>query len=111
MSDERRFVRRVLIVLGLTSLFLLAWFLRTLVLMLFGALVVATVFRAFADRICKLTGWRTGIGTAISITLIVGLSLALSPCSARMSSSRCNHCAKPFRRPGVRSKHAWVTWV
>ncbi len=77
MSDERRFVRRVLIVLGLTSLFLLAWFLRTLLLMLFGALVVATVFRAFADRICRLTGWRTGIGTAVSIIVILGLGVGL----------------------------------
>ena len=36
MSDERRFVRRVLIVLALTSLFFIAWQLRTLILMLDG---------------------------------------------------------------------------
>ena len=73
MSDERRFVRRVLIVLGLTSLVFIAWQLRTLLLMLFGAVVVATIFRAFADRICKLTGWRAGICTAVSIIFILGV--------------------------------------
>ena len=77
MSDERRFVRRVLIVLGLTSLVFLAWQLRTLLLMLFGAVVVATIFRAFADRICKLKGWRTGICTAISIIFILGVGVGL----------------------------------
>ena len=77
MSDERRFVRRVLIVLGLTSLVFLAWQLRTLLLMLFGAVVVATIFRAFADRICKLTGWRTGICTAVSIIFILGVGVGL----------------------------------
>lgn len=74
---DRLFVRRVLIVLGLVALFLLAWQLRILLLMLFGAVVVATVFRALADRICKLTGWRNGVGTAISIVLILGLVVGL----------------------------------
>lgn len=77
MSDERGFVRRVLIVLGFTSLFLIAWQLRTLLLMLFGAVVVATVFRAFADRICNLTGWRNGVGTALSIAIILGIGVGL----------------------------------
>jgi len=77
MSDERRFVRRVLIVLALTSLFFIAWQLRTLLLMLFGAVVVATVFRAFADRICKLTGWHNGIATALSIIFILGVAIGL----------------------------------
>ena len=45
-SSEHQFVRRVLIVLGLTALVLLAWHLRTLLLMIFGAVVVATIFRS-----------------------------------------------------------------
>ena len=77
MGDERRFVRRVLIVLALTSLFFIAWQLRTLLLMLFGAVVVAAVFRALADRICKLTGWRTSLGTALSIVTILGVGFSL----------------------------------
>ena len=69
---ERIFVRRVLIVLGLTTLFLLAWQLRFLFLMFFGAVVIASIFRAIADGICRVTGWRSGFGTALSITVVLG---------------------------------------
>ena len=71
-SGERDFVRRVLIALALTSLFLLAWHLRSLLLMLFGAVLVATVFRSLGDGIAKLTGIRDGISVALSIILILG---------------------------------------
>ena len=77
MSDERRFVRRVLIVLGLTTLFILAWQLRTLLLMFFGAIVVATVFRAFGDRIERVTHCRAGIAIVASITIILLTVVAL----------------------------------
>ena len=60
-SGDRQFVRRVLIVLGLCALFILAWQLRTLLLMFFGAIVVASVFRAFGDRLEKVIGCRNGI--------------------------------------------------
>lgn len=75
--DDKVFIRRVLIGLALATLFLLAWYLRSLLLMLFGAVVVATVFRALADRIAKLTGWREGIALMLSIILILGSFAAL----------------------------------
>ena len=75
--SERIFVRRVLIVLTLGGLFFLAWQLRSLVLMLFGAAVVATIFRALADRIARFTGCRQGLAVALSIALILGTLLAL----------------------------------
>lgn len=71
-SGEGQFIRRTLIILGLVSLFLLAWYLRSLILMLFGAVVVATVFRALADRIARFTGIREGISVALSIIAILG---------------------------------------
>jgi predicted PurR-regulated permease PerM len=70
--DDRTFIRRVLIVLCLATLCFLVWHLRSLLLMLFGAVVVATVFRALADRIEKLTHCRPGIALAVSISLILG---------------------------------------
>ena len=79
-SGERQFIRRVLIALGLASLFLLAWHLRSILLMLFGAVVVATVFRSVADGIARLTGMREGFAVALSIVAIlgtVGLLLAM----------------------------------
>lgn len=76
-NGDRQFIHRVLIVLLLAALVFLAWHLRHLVLMLFGAVVVATIFRALADRIAKLTGCREGIAIALSIALILGASVAL----------------------------------
>src|SRR5215218_5356954 len=76
-KSERTFVRRVLIVLGLVALFFLAWQLRTLLLMLFGAIVVASVFRAVADWICRVTRVPSGVGTALSILLVLGTIAAL----------------------------------
>ncbi|HEX6071783.1 MAG TPA: AI-2E family transporter [Sphingomicrobium sp.] len=76
-SAERLFVRRVLIVLGLAALFLVAWQLRTLLLMLFGAVVVATVFRAIADRIEKLTKCPQRLSIILSILLVLGIVAAL----------------------------------
>ena len=71
---ERGFIRRVLIVIGLVGLALLAWHLRSLLLMLFGAVVVATVFRTLADRISSSTGIRENWAVALSILGILGLT-------------------------------------
>ena len=76
-SGERLFVRRVLIVLGLIVLFFVAWNLRTLLLMLFGAVVVATVFRAVADQIGKLTRCPERVSIVLSIIVILGSAVAL----------------------------------
>ena len=69
---ERIFIRRVLIVLGLGLLVFIAWQLRTLLLMLFGAVIVATVFRAVADRIAKLTGCPERLSIILSILIVLG---------------------------------------
>lgn len=71
------FVRRVLIVLGLTTLFFLMWQLRILLLMLFGAVVVASVFRAVADVICRATRLPNAVATGLSIILVLGSIAAL----------------------------------
>jgi predicted PurR-regulated permease PerM len=70
--DDRVFIRRVLIALSLTALFLLIWYLRSLLLMLFGAIVVASVFRALSDRICKATNWREATAVTVSIVVVLG---------------------------------------
>ena len=74
---ERQFIRRVLIVIALLAVTFLLWQLRSLVLMLFGAVVVATVFRALADVIRNRTGLPDGIAVASSIVLILGSIAAL----------------------------------
>jgi predicted PurR-regulated permease PerM len=76
-AGDREFIRRVLIILGLTTLFILAWQLRTLLLMFFGAVVVATVFRAFGDRLERVIGCGPGLAVGLSITLILALAISL----------------------------------
>jgi len=76
-SAEALFVRRVLIVLGLAALLFLVWQLRTLLLMVFGAIVVAAIFRAVADWICKVTRLPSIVATGLSIILVLGIVGAL----------------------------------
>jgi len=76
-ESEHVFVRRVLIVLGLAAIFFLVWQLRILLLMLFGAIVIASIFRAVADGICKYTRLSNGVSTALSILIVLGSVAAL----------------------------------
>lgn len=71
-QSEHIFVRRALIVLGLAALFFLVWQLRVLLLMLFGAVVVATIFRAVADMLCRIVRLPAGIATALSVLIVLG---------------------------------------
>lgn len=71
-QSEHIFVRRALIVLGLAALFFLVWQLRVLLLMLFGAVVVATIFRAVADMLCRVVRLPAGIATALSVLIVLG---------------------------------------
>ncbi len=71
------FVRKVLIVLALASLFFLAWHLRGAILMLFGAVVVASVFRALADLLRKWLRLPDGLAVAASVLIILGSIVAL----------------------------------
>lgn len=76
-GSEHVFVRRVLIVLGLAAMFYLVWQLRILLLMLFGAIVVATIFRAVADLLCRFTRLPNGVSTALAILFVLGSLAAL----------------------------------
>ena len=72
-SSERIFVRRVLIVLGLAALFFLVWQLRTLLLMVFGAIVIASIFRAVADTLIRYTRMPGSVATGLAILLVLGV--------------------------------------
>ena len=72
-SDNAQFVRRVLIVLTLAALFFLLWKLRALVLMLFGAIVIATVFRALADPVRRWTGVPEGVSVGIAVAFVAAV--------------------------------------
>lgn len=72
------FIRRVLIVLALTSLFFLVWHLRGVILMLFGAVVVASVFRALADILRKRLRLPDIVAVAASVLIVLGTIVGLA---------------------------------
>jgi predicted PurR-regulated permease PerM len=65
-NSDRLFIRRTLIVAAILSLFAFAWLLREVLLMVFGAVVVATLFRALAG-----VYQRGGVPERVSVGLAV----------------------------------------
>ncbi len=71
-DGEARFVRRVIIALALTAVALALWQLRELLMLVFGAIVIATVFHALSDPLAsklKIPGW---VALGLAIILIMG---------------------------------------
>lgn len=75
--SDRLFTRRVLIVLALCTVFYIAWQLRVVIVMLFGAVVVASIFRALSDQLRAWFKIRDSIAVGLSVILILGLAGAL----------------------------------
>ena len=69
---DSQFIRRTLILVAILSLVALAWLLREVLLMVFGAIVVATLFRALAGQL-----HRNGIPEKASLLLAVLIVFAM----------------------------------
>ena len=76
-SGEARFVRRVLIVVAITAGVLLLWQVRDVVVLLFGAVMIATIFRAIADLLEKHLRLPERIAVLVSVLLIVGIVVSI----------------------------------
>lgn len=76
-ASERRFVRRVLIVIALAAGAFLLWRLRDVAVLLFGAVMIATIFRAIADLVEKHLRLPERLAVLLSVLLIVGIIVAL----------------------------------
>jgi predicted PurR-regulated permease PerM len=72
-SDEARFVRRVLITVAIAAGMLLLWQLRQVVVLLFGAVMVATIFRAISDLLEKHLRLPERTAVLFAVLLIVGI--------------------------------------
>ncbi|WP_228242733.1 AI-2E family transporter [Porphyrobacter sp. GA68] len=70
---DRALVRGTLIVLALVSLVLLAWQLRGILMLVFGAVLVAVIFRALAQPIRRITGMPDGLAVGIAVLLVAGV--------------------------------------
>ena len=78
MSDtpqdgEASFVRRVLIVIAIAAGVLLLWQVRSVVVLLFGAVMMATIFRAIAGVLEKRLRLPEQLAVLTSVLLIVGI--------------------------------------
>lgn len=71
MSDAI-FVRRTLIVTAILALFALAWLLRDVLLMIFGAVVIATLFRALAG-IYRRGGLPEGGSVGLAVLTVIAI--------------------------------------
>jgi predicted PurR-regulated permease PerM len=72
-SNEARFVRQVLIVVAIAAAVLLLWQLRQVVVLLFGAVMIATIFRAIADLLEKYLRLPERLAVLLSVLLIVAV--------------------------------------
>lgn len=76
--SERDFIRRTLIVLSLGSLVFLVWHMRALLLLLFGAVLVAVIFRAIAGPIHRWTRAPQGLAVGLAVLLVIGTLVTAS---------------------------------
>ena len=69
---DRTFVRRVLFVLAAVALVFLAWRLATVLLLVFGAVIVAVLLRSLADPIRDRTPLNDSLSLVAAALIIVG---------------------------------------
>lgn len=72
-TSEIAFVRRALIVIALTAGVFLLWQVRTVLVLLFGAVMVATIFRAIADMLQKYLRLPSRLAVLTSVLLVVAV--------------------------------------
>lgn len=72
-SGDAQFARRALIVISIAALFLLAWQLRSVLVLLFGSIVIATIFRAIADPIRTWLKLPETASVALAIVIFAGV--------------------------------------
>lgn len=69
----REFTLRVLVVLGLTALALFLWRIADVLLLAFGAALIALLLHAIAASIARRTGMRESIALATAVLLVASL--------------------------------------
>jgi predicted PurR-regulated permease PerM len=72
-SDGDNFARQALIVIALAAGAFLLWTLRYVLVLLFGAILIATIIRAIAQPMKKHLRLPDGMSVAISVLLIAGV--------------------------------------
>ena len=71
VGRHRFFVERLLIVVGFTAAVLMLWWLRDLLIIVFGALVMAVVLQAIAEPISRYVGLGRGTALLAAISVLI----------------------------------------
>ena len=72
-DGDARFVRRVLIVLGIGAATFIAFVLRDLLILVFGSIVIGVFLTAITDLVVRFTKIKRGLALAIAILAVLGL--------------------------------------
>jgi predicted PurR-regulated permease PerM len=92
------FVRRALITIGLATLALLLWQLRTVLVLLFGAVVMGTIIRAISEPLSKHLRLPDGVAVLISVSMLVGLLVGVGWLLGQQISAQTDTLAKTLPR-------------
>lgn len=72
-SGEARYVRRLLIAIGVVTFVLIVVVLRELLVLIFGSIVIAVLLTAMTDPIERWTGMKRGFALTVAILVLLGL--------------------------------------
>lgn len=71
--EHRKFIERVLILVGIALALLLLWTLLDLLVLVFGAVVIAVLLRTIADPIARHTPLGDGGSAVVAVLLVAGV--------------------------------------
>ena len=97
-DPEPTFVHRALIVIALAAVALLLWQLRTVLVLLFGAVVMGTIFRAIAEPLSKHLRLPGGVAVLTSVLLIVGVLVGVAWLLGQQISAQADALAQTLPR-------------
>jgi predicted PurR-regulated permease PerM len=101
------FVRRALIVIALAALALLLWQLRTVLVLLFGAIVVGTIIRAIAEPVSKHLRLPDGVAVLFAVLLLVGVLVGVGWLLGQQIASQASALAETLPR-ALTQVDAWL---
>lgn len=71
--SHRLFIERVLIVLAIVAVALLLWSLRGLLILIFGAVLVAVILRVIANPLKRRLGLPDGLALLLAVLIVAGI--------------------------------------
>jgi predicted PurR-regulated permease PerM len=118
-DPEPNFIRRALIVIGLAALALLVWQLRTVLVLLFGAVVIATMIRAIAEPLSKHLRLPDRVAVLTAVLLLLGVLVGVGWMLGAQIAAQTDALAEAVPRSlgqvdqwlgGIGLAHPFQTW-